>query len=120
VKVTDLEINYIDNNITAATFGRGIWRSPLPTILATTDFMLNDIQVYPNPSQGIFNVRLGAVLPDKIEVYDVSGKLIQSNEFNLTVTDAQVNLDITNYESGIYFVKIYSEGKYTIRKIIKE
>ena len=27
VPVTDLEINYIDNNITAATYGRGIWRS---------------------------------------------------------------------------------------------
>ena len=29
VPVTDLEINYIDNNITAATYGRGIWRSSI-------------------------------------------------------------------------------------------
>lgn len=29
VPVTDLEINYVDNNITAATYGRGIWRSSL-------------------------------------------------------------------------------------------
>ena len=29
VPVTDLEINYVDNNITAATYGRGIWRSSI-------------------------------------------------------------------------------------------
>lgn len=29
--VTDLEINIVDQSITAATYGRGIWRSSLPT-----------------------------------------------------------------------------------------
>ena len=29
VPVTDLEINYVDNNITAATYGRGIWRTSI-------------------------------------------------------------------------------------------
>ncbi|MBQ4822004.1 T9SS type A sorting domain-containing protein [Aquimarina sp. MMG016] len=29
--VTDLEINILDNSITAATYGRGIWRSSLPS-----------------------------------------------------------------------------------------
>ncbi|WP_130733275.1 GEVED domain-containing protein [Flavobacterium sp. J27] len=31
VSVTDLEINYVDNNLTAATYGRGIWRTALST-----------------------------------------------------------------------------------------
>ncbi len=38
--VTDLEINTADNSITAATYGRGIWRSSLPncsTITATQE-----------------------------------------------------------------------------------
>ncbi|CAM3981207.1 MULTISPECIES: VPS10 domain-containing protein [Flavobacterium] len=29
VSVTDLDINYVDNNLTAATYGRGIWRTSL-------------------------------------------------------------------------------------------
>jgi GEVED domain/Secretion system C-terminal sorting domain/Fibronectin type III domain len=29
VKVNDLEINYVDNNITAATYGRGVWRASI-------------------------------------------------------------------------------------------
>lgn len=31
VPVTDLEINYVDNNITAATYGRGVWRTSIAT-----------------------------------------------------------------------------------------
>lgn len=36
VSVTDLEINSIDNNITAATYGRGIWRASLGTVIVDT------------------------------------------------------------------------------------
>ncbi len=32
VAVTDLEINSYDNTITAATYGRSVWQSPIPTI----------------------------------------------------------------------------------------
>ncbi|MEW7289271.1 Ig-like domain-containing protein [Aquimarina sp. 2304DJ70-9] len=34
--VNDLEINILDNSITAATYGRGIWRSSLPTCTTLT------------------------------------------------------------------------------------
>lgn len=37
VDVTDLEINLDDENITAATFGRGIWHTQIPVQLAATD-----------------------------------------------------------------------------------
>jgi len=42
--VTDLEINIADNSITAATYGRGIWRSSLPnctTITATQEISID-------------------------------------------------------------------------------
>ncbi|WP_397364330.1 T9SS type A sorting domain-containing protein [Olleya sp. R77988] len=40
VTVRDLEINITDNKITAATYGRGIWQSTIPTELASTDVKL--------------------------------------------------------------------------------
>ncbi|RLD28453.1 MAG: hypothetical protein DRI75_06620 [Bacteroidetes bacterium] len=43
--VTDLAINLVDNNITAATYGRGVWRSDLPTQqLADDDVKLIKIE----------------------------------------------------------------------------
>lgn len=117
VRVTDLEINYIDNNITAATFGRGVWKSALPTLLGTTDFMLENIAVYPNPSSDVFNVRLGAVIPQKVEVWDISGKLILS--YKDFVSTSELNLDLSSFANGIYFLKIVSDDKYSVRKLIK-
>lgn len=117
VKVTDLEINYIDNNITAATFGRGIWRSPLPVFLGTTEFMLENIAIFPNPFNDIFNVRLGNVIPEKIEISDITGKIVYTK--NNFISSSEINIDLTDYSKGIYLVKIVSEGKYSVKKIIK-
>jgi len=40
VDVNDIEINVIDDKITAATYGRGFWQSTIPTELAATDVRL--------------------------------------------------------------------------------
>jgi len=117
VKVTDLEINYIDNNITAATFGRGVWQSPLPTVLGTTEFMLENISIFPNPFNDVFNIRLGNVIPDKIEITDIMGKKVYVKNDFLSVSE--ISIDLTNYSNGIYLIKIISEGKSSTKKIIK-
>lgn len=44
VSITDLEINYIDNNITASTYGRGVWQSALQVETITDDIALLSIQ----------------------------------------------------------------------------
>ena len=117
-KVTDLEINYIDNNITAATYGRGVWRSPLPTVLGTVDFMLNSIAVYPNPSKDIFKVRLGALVPQKIEILDLTGKVV-FNQTNFDATTDEIPLNLINFSNGVYLLKITADNQSVIKKIIK-
>ena len=44
VDVTDLEIHLLDQKIIAATYGRGIWQSPIPTQLAQNDVTLVSIE----------------------------------------------------------------------------
>ena len=43
VTVRDIDINVIDNKITAATYGRGVWQSTIPTELAPTDVKLVEV-----------------------------------------------------------------------------
>ncbi|WP_242157039.1 VPS10 domain-containing protein [Aestuariivivens sediminis] len=43
VSVTDLEINLNDGNISAATYGRGIWQSDIPTESLQNEMSLEDI-----------------------------------------------------------------------------
>jgi hypothetical protein len=118
VKVTDLEINYIDNNITASTFGRGVWQSPLATTLGTNDFQLQNIGIYPNPSKGIFSIQLGDVIPKNIEIFDLTSKTIYTqNKFD---NDKEIIINLSSIANGIYFVKIATESQSITRKIIKD
>lgn len=117
VKVTALEINYIDNNITAATYGRGVWRSPITTTLGTSEFQFQNVTIYPNPSKGLYTIDLGEIKPVKIEIIDVLGK-IMSTQVNFQ-KDETIKLNLTPFLNGIYFVKITTDKYSTVKKLIK-
>ncbi len=118
VQVADLEINLIDNNITAATFGRGVWRSPLPVTLASAEFEHNNFVIYPNPSADIFNIKIGDIQPQSLEVTDISGKnIISKKDFDNSGNEIQI--DMSNVSKGVYFIKIATADKSVVKKIIK-
>jgi hypothetical protein len=119
VQVSDLDINLIDNNITASTFGRGVWRSPLPVILGTEQFMLNNIGIYPNPSNGNFSIRLGEIEPKTIDIMDITGKIIVSQKDFQNIGN-EITINMTNVANGIYFVKIATEEASVVKKIVKK
>jgi hypothetical protein len=120
VSVTDLEINLVDFKIIAGTYGRGAWQCAIPTqsSLANETFEMENIAIYPNPSEGIFNVAMRTINPKTILVYDIIGKIVYSkSEFE--TNQSNVAFDISDVSAGVYFVKIISENKSVTRKIIK-
>lgn len=86
-------------------------------VLANESFELNDIAVYPNPSNGLVTISYGTLEPTLIEVYDVSGKLILTKD-NLSTT--QTNIDLSTVSQGIYFIKISSDNQNIVKRIIKQ
>ncbi|NNL15606.1 MAG: T9SS type A sorting domain-containing protein, partial [Flavobacteriaceae bacterium] len=44
VSVTDLDINYVDSNLTAATYGRGVWQSDIEVEALTDELGLESIK----------------------------------------------------------------------------
>jgi hypothetical protein len=86
--------------------------------LATQQFELSNIAIYPNPSKGIFNVSMGNITPKTIEVYDVTGKIIYSRK-DFQNNAKEVSVDLSAASSGIYFVKIASEDQSVAKRIIK-
>lgn len=73
----------------------------------------NSFKIYPNPAQNKITINT----PEKsiIEMTDIKGQKIEifhQNGSNMTI-------DISNYQSGIYFVKVITKGKIFIQKIIK-
>lgn len=84
--------------------------------LATQNFELNKIVISPNPSTGIFTIFSNNLNLDKIEVYDITGKIINTRT---NVNSTNTTLDLTNVSTGIYFVKIVSNNQSTVKRIIK-
>ena len=88
-------------------------------VLANEDFRLNTIAIYPNPSNGIFNINLGEINPTLIEVYDVSGKIILSKK-DIKSSNFETSIDLTSAAQGIYFVKIEADNQQIVKRIIKQ
>lgn len=73
-----------------------------------------DINVYPNPSNGVLNISLPNIMSfSKIELLDATGKLVAEQQVNNIVTSFN-----NKAASGIYLVRIIAkDGSSVVRKI---
>ena len=76
-----------------------------------------DIQIYPNPSTGIFNIEFNEGSAQKVVVYDAIGKVVYENIVDVNST--AVSIDLSEFNSGMYFVKINAGEKMIMKKLIK-
>ena len=88
-----------------------------------TEHVTADISLYPNPTTGIVNVQYSmnnAQSGDvEIRVYDVYGKLIETT--HALSPQSTVQIDLSNYATGIYIVKYVNGGKVVaVKKVVKE
>ncbi|MFT4536480.1 MAG: hypothetical protein ACJA1A_002223 [Saprospiraceae bacterium] len=80
-----------------------------------------DINVYPNPSSGLFNIELQGVKFAQIHVYDQIGRTVISQlNKNLDQNYDEVQFNLSEKVPGIYFVVIQSNKGRTVKKVILE
>ena len=86
-----------------------------PAVLSSDDFMTeNNIVIYPNPSNGIFNI--ASQEESLVTVYDMIGKKLLS----IKVSIGSSNLDLSNYANGIYLLTVTNQnGGLKTFKLIK-
>jgi hypothetical protein len=76
--------------------------------------------LFPNPSNGTFN--LSFTTKDKnnvsVQLFDLSGKLIDSRNYNNTSAIFSRNISLNVKSGSLYLLKIANNNKYTTRKII--
>ncbi|SHI73691.1 T9SS type A sorting domain-containing protein [Flavobacterium terrae] len=85
------------------------------TNLGTDSFTFNNFKLFPNPVKDILTLTNDSQI-DKIEIFNQIGQniLIEKPETEST------SVNLSKYSKGIYFIKIYSNNKSIIRKIIKD
>ena len=80
-------------------------------VLSTEEFSIQDVAIYPNPASDIININSSRSI-NRIEVYNSLGALI------LQVNDTH-KINVSNFDSGIYFLRISSNTRSITKKIIK-
>ena len=119
VIINELEINYEDGLIYAATYGRGLWASPMadPIILGRND-IVNDksAYVYPNPAGNEVHIFTGTNEPATVRIFDISGKLTH----NMKEVESKQAIDVSGLLPGVYFVRIQTAVGSATKKFIKE
>lgn len=87
------------------------------------DFTFETFVIHPNPSTGIFNLKMTPATADDIQVslYDLRGRLIDRQAFdNSSMSDFQKSLDYSRIDKGIYFLIVKNGNNQATKKIIKK
>ena len=89
-------------------------------VLSTQDVNTNNINVYPNPSNGWVNVELMNVEGAKsITITDVLGKTIATQQISNGVQSTQ-RVDLSNAKAGVYFIQVQTNTGVYSKKISVE
>jgi hypothetical protein len=84
--------------------------------------LVEQIKIYPNPSNGQFQFQMDYDGKEKIEakIYDITGKLILDITENLRTERSRVsaNVQLNAPPSGIYFLRIEIGPKVLTKKLI--
>ena len=76
--------------------------------------VFSELQVYPNPANTYFNVRMPGADPASVSIYDISGRLLSRK-----VLLQNTNVDISDLQSGAYILIFEDQkGNRGTRKLI--
>jgi hypothetical protein len=83
--------------------------------LSNPDFVLTNFKYHPNPVKNVLSIENSSVI-DEVTLFSVAGKVLLDKKINSLHSD----LDLSHVATGIYFLKVKSEGREKTIKIVKE
>ena len=92
----------------------------LSLLTGMDEINLSNLKIYPNPSNGIFNIELDnkSNTDYKIKVFDITGTIVFVKDIS-GMNTAEEQINISDKPKGIYFLSIESEnGELINRKIL--
>ena len=117
VRINELEINTADNKIYAATYGRGLWRSNLyGESLSVNNFEFDDFAMYPNPAKNEVNLKWNSTADVSVRIYNTLGELMYYGK-KIDLSN-RFRIDVSSFNSGVYFVKLNSTKGEITKKLL--
>lgn len=79
---------------------------------------ISNVQIFPVPVQEKMSLSFSnSIVPTKVAVYSLNGTELYSSKVKNTDS---IDVDMSNYNPGVYFIKVFSDSGVTTKKIIKK
>lgn len=114
-RVEDIDFQYMTEITKLVTAYMASEAGLIPS-LSVEVFSNSELQVFPNPVSSVLKIKNSNLVNLAITINDITGKVIHSEKSN----QHDIEIDVENKSSGIYFVKVASKVKASIFKIVKE
>ncbi|AOW19810.1 reprolysin-like metallopeptidase [Urechidicola croceus] len=93
------------------------WKASITcNTLGIEDVFIKGFNYYPNPVSNMLNIK-SLELIKSIKVFNPIGQLIISKEFD---NNQDLQLDLNNLTTGTYYVKVFTDEKIKVFKILKQ
>lgn len=117
VIINELEINETDGHLYAATYGRGVWRTPLYSTVSTADkWKYKSLNIYPNPATDYLNVELDSPTSVELIMYDNMGRIVKYKRHSSPI--AKISLNTKQLPKGIYALIVNRDGGSQRKRVV--
>lgn len=83
--------------------------------MSESNFENDDVEIFPNPTNSIVNIKNSKSSIKSIELYDTAGRILKAEKVN----KKEIQIDISNYQIGTYLIKVITSNGDVVKKIIK-
>ena len=125
VSVLDLTISVSNRKLRAATHGNGVYQinlleQPIHTNSQEIDVLIDNIQIFPNPSMGVFNISFTSktVQDVRLKVLNIAGKIMVVEDLEQFVGNYTKQINLKENAKGIYFLEIETDDGVINKKLI--
>ncbi len=84
-------------------------------LLGTQNVLQNTVSFYPNPVENVLHLNSKEMI-DSVAVYTITGQRVS----NVTFNENQTELNLSSLASGVYLVKVSSNGNVENLKVVKQ
>ncbi|WP_304197384.1 T9SS type A sorting domain-containing protein [Flavobacterium alvei] len=113
--VYDTNISAPIANNTVLTSNRIVWT---PSALSIDSVYKTKIAIYPNPSNGVFNVQYNDIPVSKIDVVNVLGQVVKSIKLDVSPSKTLESIDMNGNANGLYIINVSTNETSSSYKVI--
>lgn len=121
VRVDMIDMRKSDNTVLAATHGRGmfttIW-SPDQSSGIRLNELQNNITVFPNPSNGLFQIEFIASDNTELVITDLTGRVVMYEKFASGQSAIKKSINLSDQPKGLYLINLKTASGNKVSKLL--